>query len=202
MTGRPMVGQGAPERRDVLRASIAVSACGLVYAVYRGYYGLGGSVGMIGTPTSEGSWRATNLGAAAVLVLVALLPFVALPLWSRPTWRRALLVVVSALAVGGVMHALIMDVQRVASLAGVHHIHYPEAQWRSRDDRAADLQDLLFNESWFLLEGVLWGRIAWIVLGRSGGGRRWLAGVLAAVAASTCVGLLSAFGVIGRAVVA
>ena len=43
-------------------------------ALYRGYYGLGGTIGMIGTPASESNWRATNLGAAAVLLLVALLP--------------------------------------------------------------------------------------------------------------------------------
>ena len=193
--------EGTLARRQVLRASVAVSVCGLVYALYRGYYGLGGTIGMIGTPASESSWRATNLGAAAVLLLVALLPLAALPLWRREGWRRALLVVAWGLAVGGVMHALIMDVQRVASLAGLHHIHYPASSWRSRDDHAADLQDLLFNETWFLAEGLLWGLLAWSVVGSSRSGRRWLAGAVAAVAGLTCVGLLSAFGVVGRAIV-
>ena len=193
--------EGTLARRQVLRASVAVSACGLVYALYRGYYGLGGTIGMIGTPTSESSWRATNLAAAAVLLLVALLPLAALPLWRRRGWRRTLLVVAWGLAAGGVMHALIMDVQRVASLAGLHHIHYPAAEWRSRDDHAADLQDMLFNETWFLAEGLLWGLLAWSVVGSSRSARRWLAGAVAAAAGLTCLGLLSAFGVVDRAIV-
>jgi hypothetical protein len=192
--------EGTLARRQVLRASVALSVCGLVYAVYRVYYGLGGTIGMIGTPTSESSWRATNLGAAAVLLLVALWPLAALPLWRREGWRRALLVVAWGLAVGGVMHALIMDVQRVASLAGLHRVHYPAAEWRSRDDHAADLQELFFNETWFLVEGLLWGLLAWSVVRSSRSGRRWLAGAVAAAAGLTCVGLLSAFGVVGRAI--
>jgi len=175
---------------------------GLVYALYRGYYGFGGSIGMIGTPVSETRWRAINLGAAAVLLLLALLPLVALPLWSRQRWRRPLLTVAWLLCVGGVMHALIMDVQRIASLAGVHEIHYPRSEWASHDAHAADLQDLFFNETWFLVEGVLWAILASTVLGRSRDRRRFLRSVAAAVAALTCVGLLSAFGVIGRAVIA
>ena len=196
------VTHGTLARRQLLRASVAVSACSLVYALYRGYYGLGGTIGMIGTPSSESSWRATNLGAAVVLLLVALLPFAALQLWPRPAWRRAVLVVAWGLAAGGVMHALIMDVQRVASLAGLHHIRYPASKWRSRDDHAADLQDLFFNETWFLVEGVLWGVLGWSLAGRSRSGRRWLAGALTAVAALTCIGLLSAFAVVGRVIVA
>jgi hypothetical protein len=89
----------------------------------------------------------------------------------------------------------------VASLAGLHHIRYPASSWRSRDDHAADLQDLLFNETWFLVEGLLWGLLARSVVGSSRAGRRWLAGAVAAAAALTCVGLLSAFGIVGRAVV-
>jgi hypothetical protein len=183
------------------RASVAVAACGLVYALYRAYYGFGGTIGMIGTPASESSWRSTNLGAAAVLLLIALLPLATLPLWRRRRLRRALLVVAWLLAVGGVMHALIMDAQRVASLAGRHHIRYPASQWLSHDAHAADLQDLLFNETWFLAEGLLWGVLAWIALGSSHGRRQWLVSAGAGIAVATCVGLLSAFGVIGRFVV-
>jgi hypothetical protein len=189
-------------RRQLLRASVAVSVCSLVYALYRGFYGLGGTIGMIGTPTSESNWRATNLGAAGVLLLVGLLPFASLPLSRRPTGRRLLLIIAWGLATGGVMHALIMDIQRVASLTGLHQIHYPATEWRSRNNHAADLQDLFFNETWFLLEGILWGILGWIVAGRSRGGHRWLAGALVAVAALTCVGVLSAFGLIGRVIVA
>jgi hypothetical protein len=186
---------------EIRRASVALAACGLVYALYRAYYGFGGTVGMIGTPASPSSWRATNLGGAAVLLLIALLPLAALPLWRRPRWRRALLVVAWLLAVGGVMHALIMDAQRVASLAGWHSIRYPAAQWLSHDSRAADLQDLFFNETWFLAEGILWGVLAWTVLGSSRHRQRWVATAGAGIAAATCAGLLSAFGVIGRFVV-
>ena len=156
---------------------------------------------MIGTPASESSWRATNLGAAAVLLVIAFLPLAALPLWGRPRWRRALLVVAWFLAVGGVMHALIMVTQRIASLAGWHRIHYPASEWLSHDSHAADVQDLLFNETWFLVEGILWGVLAWSVLGGSRDGRRWLASALAGVAVATCIGLLSAFGVVGRVVI-
>jgi hypothetical protein len=67
-------------QRQLLRACVVVSACSLVYALYRGYYGLGGTIGMIATPTSASNWRATIAGAAVVLLLVALLPFAALPL--------------------------------------------------------------------------------------------------------------------------
>jgi hypothetical protein len=191
-----------PERArisaEIRHASIAVAACGLVYALYRAYYGFGGTVGMIGTPASQSSWRATNLGGAAVLLLIALLPLVALPLWQRPRWRRSLLAVAWLVAVGGVMHALVMDVQRVASLAGWHHIRYPAAHWLSQDSHPADLQDLFFNETWFLAEGLLWSVLAWAVLRDARDRRRWFASAGAGVGAATGVGLLSAFGVIGR----
>jgi hypothetical protein len=193
---------GTVDSRRLVRVSLALAAVGLAYALYRAYYGFGGTIAMIGTPASESRWRAINLGAAGVLLLVALLPLAALPRWERPRWRRVLLAVAWLLAVGGVMHALIMDVQRVASLAGVHHIRYPASEWASLDPHAADIQDIVFNETWFLVEGLLWGVLAAVVLGRSGGRRRYLASAVAAVAVLTCIGLLSAFGVIGRADVA
>jgi hypothetical protein len=114
-------------RRQLLCGSVVVSACSSIYALYRG-------VGMIGTPTSESSWRASIAGAAVVLLLVALLLFAALPLCPRP-------------APG--------------------------------------------------LRGRLLG---WILAARSRSGRRWLTGALAAVAVLTGIGLLSAFGVVGRAI--
>jgi hypothetical protein len=186
---------------EILRASAAVAACGLVYVLYRAYSGFGGTAGMIGTPASESSWRATNLGGAAALLVIALVPLAALPLWGRPRWRRALLTVAWLLTVGGVMHALIMDTQRVASLAGWHHIRYPAHHWLSHDSHAADLQDLFFNETWFLVEGVLWGVLAWRVVGDSTVRRRWITSAVAGIMAATCIGLLSAFGVIGRVIV-
>ena len=62
----------------------------------------------------------------------------------------------------------------------------------------ADVQDLAFDESWFLAEGCLWGELGWLGLGRSKV-RRWAVGcAIAAVAVLTVTGMLSAFGVIGR----
>lgn len=189
------------ERIRLSHVTAALVGSGLLYAAYRAYYGFGGTIGMIGTPASEDDWRAINLAAATVLLLVALLPLVALPLWGRPQLRRGLLGVSWLLAVGGVMHALIMDIQRVLSLAGVHRLRYPASEWESVDRHAADLQDLLFNETWFLVEGILWAVLAAVVLGRSRGGRRWKASAVGAVLALTTLGLLSAFGVVGTMIV-
>ncbi len=189
------------EQGQIARISVALTACGLVYAAYRAYYGFGGTIGMIGTPSSESRWKAINLGAAVVLLAIALLPLAALQLWRRPYWRRALLAVAWLLAVGGVMHALIMDTQRVLSLARLHEIGHPTSQWLTYDERRADLQDLLFNETWFLVEGVLWAVLASTVLRSSRSSARWTVSALGGVAIATCVGLLSAFGVAGRWVV-
>jgi hypothetical protein len=186
----------------VRRISLALAVWGLVYAAYRGYYALGGTAGMVGTPASDADWRALNAAGVAILLPLGLLPLALLPLWRRPRMRPALLALSWLLAVGGVMHALVMDVQRVASLAGVHRVRYPASEWASIDRRRADLQDMLFNETWFLVEGLLWGLLALAVIGRSRGGRRWTATAAAGVAALTCLGLLSAFGVVGRAIVA
>jgi hypothetical protein len=103
------------------------------------------------------------------------------------------------LAVGLVAHALIDDIQRVLSLAGVLQIDYPIFTTANR--RAADIQDLLFNETWFLAEGLLWGALAWISLGRSSVRRWWTGTALAAIAALTLIGMLSVFGIIGKFIV-
>jgi hypothetical protein len=71
----------------------------------------------------------------------------------------------------------------------------------SVDRRAADLQDLAFNETWFLIEGVVWARIAWLILGPSLARRWWIATAVAAIAVLTVIGLLSGLGLIGRFVV-
>jgi hypothetical protein len=186
----------APVR--LVAVSLVLTGWASLYALYRAYYGLGGQVGMIGVPASESEFRRINLIAAGILLAASLLPVALLPLWRRQRLRRALLVVVWLLAVGAVMHALVMQTQRVLSLAGLHDIHYPQSRWVSRDDRAADLQDLVFNETWFLLEGLLWGLLGYLQLGPSRARLRWVASTLAATAALTCLGLLSAFDVIGR----
>jgi hypothetical protein len=179
--------------------SLITGGWGLVYAVYRGYYAFGGTAGMFGTPTSETDWRAINLAAAALLLVVALLPVAVLPLWQWPRARPVLLAVCWVLAVGFTMHGLVDDVERVLSLTGTLHIHYPFFARVNR--QAADVQDLVFNETWFLSEGILWGILGWKGLGRSPGRRRWIVTALTAIAVLTVIGLLSAFGVIGKLII-
>jgi hypothetical protein len=179
--------------------SLVASGSAFLYALYRGYYGLGGTVGMFGTPASSAQWRAVNLAGAAVLLVIALLPIAALPLWPRPGLRPVLLALCWLLAVGFVTHAVIDDIQRVLSLAGVLQIDYPLFTTVNR--RAADIQDLVFNETWFLAEGLLWGALAWISLGRSSARRWWIGTALAAIAVLTLIGMLSVFGIIGKFIV-
>lgn len=117
----------------------------------------------------------------------------------RPPARLVLLGLCWALAVGFITHGLIQDIQRVLSLAGVLDLNYPI--FTSVDKRTADIQDLVFNETWFLIEGVLWGMLGWINLGPSRARRWWIGSGLAAIAVLTSVGLLSAFGVIGKIII-
>ena len=104
-------------------------------------------------------------------------------------------------AVGCCMHALIDMAERVLSLAGLVHIHYPPL-WATVDNRAADLQDLLGNEPWFLVEGLAFGALGWIALGPGRSRRRWAASALAATGALTLIGLLSVTDVIGKVIIA
>jgi hypothetical protein len=171
----PPIGPQRFRLPGLVAASLVTSGCGLLYALYRAYYGFGGTAGMIGRPASQAEWRAINLIAAAVLLVAALLPVAALPLWRRPRLRRVLLVVCWVLAVGCVTHALIQDAQRVLSLAGALQIRYPASFWATVNRHTADIQDLAFNETWFLIEGLLWGMLALIVLGASSA-RRWWTG--------------------------
>lgn len=189
-----------PSRR-LLAVSLIASGWGLLYALYRGYYALGGTLGMIGTPAPQLHWRAINLAAAVVLLVAAALPLVMMPLWRRARIRPVLLALCWVVAVGCVMHGLIDDTQRVLDLTGVLRMHYPPSHWVSISRHPADVQDLAFNETWFIAEGLLWAGLAWLCLGRSRA-RRWCTGTaLAGVAALTATGLLSAFGVIGTFIV-
>jgi hypothetical protein len=194
-------GQGPPQRHPPGRVTVSLvtSGCGVLYALYRGYYGLGGTVGMFGRPASQAQWRTINLAGAALVLVLALLPAAALPLWRRPHLRPVLLAVCWVLAVGFTMHGLVDDVQRVLSLAGALRIDYPFFATVNR--HAADIQDLAFNETWFIGEGFLWGTLAWIGLGRSSARRWWTGTALAAIAVLASIGLLSAFGIIGKFIV-
>lgn len=183
----------------VLTVSLITAVWCLWYAIYRAYYGLGGTVGMFAVPKSVSQWRAINLAGAAILLVIAVLPVGVLPLWKKPRVRPILLGLCWLLAVGFIMHALIDDIQRVLSLAGLLHIEYP--YYITVDRRVADIQDLVFNETWFLIEGVLWGILGWINLRPSPARRWWIGTAIAAIAVLTCIGLLAAFGVIGKIIV-
>ena len=152
-------------------------------------------------PGSEGQFQLINLVAVVVLAVAAVLPVAVLPLWARRGPRLVLLALCWVVAVGCCMHALIDMAQRVLSLAGLVHIHYPPL-WATIDNRAADLQDLFGNEPWFLLEGLAFGALGWIALGPGRPRRRWAGSALAATGALTLVGLLSVTGVIGKVIVA
>lgn len=166
------------------------------YGLYRLYYAVGGTFGMLGTPVSQEDWRRINLIAAILLFATAFLPIVVARLWTRPRWQPLLLTLAWVIAIACISHALIGIVQRIASLAGALTISYPF--WQVIDRREADLQALFFNEPWFLIEGLLWVALAWVGILRTSARRRWwVVSIVAAIAISTLVGLLSAFGVIG-----
>jgi hypothetical protein len=188
-------------RPPLAGVSVVVAVWGLCYALYRGYYALGGTLLLPGTPADPTLFKLINAAAAAILAIAAILPIVMLPLWQRPRVRPVLLGVCWLVAVGCIMHALIDSIERILSLAGLLIIDYPESVWASIDHRAADLQDLFFNEPWFLLEGLAFGALAWIALGP--GSRRlwWVGTAIAATAALTVIGLLSATGVIGKVII-
>lgn len=179
--------------------SILTSVWALLYAAYRGYYALGGTVAMFGTPVSMTQWRLINAAAAAILLIAAALPVAAMQLWQERRIRSVLLALCWLIAVGCVMHALVDATARILSLAGLLHIDFPF--WASIDRRASDLQDLLFNEPWFLVEGLLWGALGWF--GFASGRTRWLwlGSVFIAIIALTVIGVLSAVGIIGKLVV-
>jgi len=155
---------------------------------------------MPGTPMSGAEWRRINAIGAVILFLTAVLAANAVKVWAHPRGRLFLLAFCWIATVGCVSHALIDIGQRIASLSGALTISYPF--WRIIDRRSADLQDLLLNEPWFLIEGLLWAWVAWSGDLRDSPRRRWWIGsAIAATIASTIVGFLSAFGAIGRVII-
>jgi hypothetical protein len=190
----------ARARRLVPRVSRAAAAWGMCYALYRGYYALGGTALLPGTPVADGAFRRINAVAAVILGVAAVLPLAALPLWSRRHPRLILLALYWVVAVGCCMHALIDSVERVLSLAGLLQIDYPASVWVSIDRRTADLQDLFLNEPWFLLEGLAFGVLGWLNVRTYRGRRCWTACADAATLVASAVGLLSATGVIGKVI--
>jgi hypothetical protein len=173
----------------------------LLYALYRGYYALGGTIGMFGTPVSQSQWRLINGVAAVLLALAAVLPVATARLWQHPRGRVVLLALGWVIAVGCVMHALVDITTRLLSIAGVLHMEFPFFVAGSVDRRASDLQDLFFNEPWFLVEGLLWGALCWMELASARSRRWWLVSALVATAALTVIGVLSAAGIVGRFII-
>lgn len=181
-------------------AARLAAAWAFLYALYRGYYALGGTFGMFGVPVSESEWRQINALGAAILLVGAAAPLVLLRMWCRPRIRTVLFALCWMVLVGCVAHATVNITQRVLSLMGLLTIDYPF--WASIDRRQADLQDLLWNEPWFLIEGLLWAAIAWTGgLSCSRHRMAWVTSALIAIVMLTVVGLLSAFGVIGEVIV-
>src|SRR3954449_5589169 len=98
------------------------------------------------------------------------------------------------------MHALIDMSQRMLSLAGLLSIDLPF--WQTIDQRQSDLHDLLVNEPWFFVEGMLWAASACTAGLRSSPLRRWwIVSAVFAIVALTIMGLLSAFGITGRLII-
>lgn len=172
----------------------------LWYALYRGYYALGGMFGIQGTPVSFELWRRINAVGAVLVFAFAILPLLLLPAWRHRRARPFVLMLCWIVTVGCISHALIDVVQHTASLAGALTIDYPF--WRSIDRKTADLQVIFLNEPWFFIEGLLWGALAWTGALHASPRRWWWIGSAAtAVAAATTVGLLRAFGVMAKVIV-
>lgn len=190
-----------PPQTTAARLRYLAGAWALLYAIYRGYYALGGTAGMFGVPVSQSQWRLINGVAAALLLLAAALPVATARLWRSPRARIVLLTIGWVITVGCVMHALVDIATRLLSIAGVIHIEFPFFIAGTVDRRASDAQDLFFNEPWFLIEGILWGVLCWIELGSVRARRWWLASAIAVIAVLTVIGVLSSAGVIGRFII-
>jgi hypothetical protein len=182
-----------PRSAQALRLAWLTAAWAFAYACYRAYYAAGGTVGMFGEPVSDVEFRAINAVGAAIVLVAAVLPPVAVRV---PRLRRALPALGWAVAVGCCAHALINSTLRVLSLTGVHPTVLPADVWRSYDRHASDLQDLLLNEPWFLAEGLLWAALG-LVFVTAQRRRAWLASAAVTCLALTVVGVLSGLDVIG-----
>lgn len=186
--------------QTLTRTSWIAAGWSLFYALYRLYYAAGGTIGRFGTPLSEQQWRSINATAGVLLLAAAILPIVMLRMWRNPRARFLLSGLCWIVTVACISHALIGIAQRVLSLTGLLTMRYPF--WRTIDPREADLQALLFNEPWFLIQGLLWAAIAWNGAVRDSPRRSWWIGsAIAAVVASTIAGMLSTFGIIGRVII-
>lgn len=184
----------------ILRLSIAASLWGVLYGVYRLYYGLGGTSFIPGELSSAIAFRYINLVAAMVMLVLALLPLVIYRVRNSARWKLWVFIVCWLVAVACLSHALIDIVQRILSLTGHLQIQYPSSIWHTVDYREADLQDLFGNEPWFLIEGLLFAVIGWWNTSKRMR-RKWMLTLVGAVVISTIIGLLVAVGVIDRTMI-
>jgi hypothetical protein len=157
------------------RLAVAVALWSFAYAAYRAYYALGGEFGMIGEPISRELFRSVNAIGAAIILVAGIVPIA---------------------AVGCCMHALVDMTLRVFSLTGVHPTQLPTTFWRSFDRHASDVQDLLLNEPWFLIEGLLWGALG-VAIVQASRRRLWKLSAVTASLLLTIVGVLSGLDIIG-----
>ncbi|HEX7106456.1 MAG TPA: hypothetical protein VF218_10865 [Acidothermaceae bacterium] len=188
----PAPRSGATSHQRVIGVILALWS--FAYAGYRAYYAAGGTFGMIGEPVSAAQFRAINaFGSVAVALFGGVLPLVALRV--RPL-RQALPALGWIGGVGCCMHALVDVTLRLFSVTGVHPTQLPASAWRSFDRRAADLQDLLLNEPWFFVAGLLWAALG-LVSVRAVRRRAWAVSAVAGCLLLTVIGILSGLDVIG-----
>lgn len=173
--------------------AVVLALWGFAYACYRAYYAMGGTVGMIGTPVTAVRFQAINASGAVIIMCAAVLPLVGV---RARLLRRAMPALSWVGAVGCCMHALVDGTLRVLSVTGVHPTELPSSMWLSFDRHAADLQDLVLNEPWFLVEGLLWGALG-LSLVDPRRRRAWLVSAVVACLLLTVVGVLSGVGVLG-----
>jgi hypothetical protein len=182
-----------PRRRGHLPQALGFWAAW--YAAYRFYYAFGGHVGMIGRPAPAAHFRHDNLVGGTIILLAAVLPSIAAAAWRHRLVKAAVPVVGWIAAVGCCMHALTLEILRVLSLSGLHPHLYPSGLWLSVDRHRADLQDVLFNEPWFLVEGCLWGLFALAAL-EPPSRRLWCRSAVVVCVAAAVVGVSSGLGAI------
>jgi hypothetical protein len=149
---------------------------------------------MVGEPVSAAQFRAINaFGSVTIALLGGALPLVALRVGPL---RRALPVLGWIGGVGCCVHALVDATLRLFSITGVHPTQLPASAWRSFDRHAADLQDLLLNEPWFFVAGLLWAALG-LVSVRAVRRRAWVVSALVGCLLLTIIGVLSGLDVIG-----
>jgi hypothetical protein len=178
---------------DFKRVALALAVWSFAYAGYRAYYAAGGQLGMIGEPISPAQLRTINAIGAAIIFGAGFLPLVALRVHAV---RRVLPLLCWIAAVGCCMHAMVDVTLRIYSLTGIHPTQLPASVWRSFDRHTADMQDLLLNEPWFLVEGLLWATLGRAVV-QPPRRRVWLSTVAIASVMLSIVGVLSGLGIIG-----